>query len=165
MIVAQTRVAGSMDAASNAGFRLIAGYIFGKNTSRSGEAEKISMTSPVIMAPTSEKIDMTSPVNVQADDGMWRVQFVMPGEYTMATLPTPDNAAVELREVPQKRYAVLRFSGLVTDRKRAQKTAELIGWLNEKGLKAKGRPELARYDPPWTLPFLRRNEVMIEYQP
>lgn len=166
MIVAETRVAGSMDSASSAGFRLIAGYIFGKNTARSGDTEKISMTTPVTMTPAAEKIDMTSPVNVQAtDDGLWRVHFVMPSEYTMDTLPTPDNPAVTLREVPQRHYAVIRFSGLAGGKKRAQKTAELVDWLDKKGLKANGPPELARYDPPWTLPFLRRNEVMIEYQP
>ena len=165
MIVAETLVAGSMNAASNAGFRAIAGYIFGGNTSQSGAPEKISMTSPVTMKPASEKIDMTAPVSTQAADGQWRVQFVMPGKYTMETLPTPDNPAVDLRELQEAHYAVLRFSGLVGERNMQKKIAELMQWVREKGIRPDGTPELARYDPPWTLPFLRRNEIMIRYQP
>jgi hypothetical protein len=165
MIVAETLVTGAMDEASNAGFRLIAGYIFGKNTSQQGDSQKISMTTPVTMAPVTEKIAMTSPVNIQAAGDRWRVQFVMPGEYTMESLPTPDNPAVTLREVPQTHYAVLRFSGLVGKNKQATKTTELVAWMNEQGIDPAGPPALARYNPPWTLPFLRRNEIMIEYRP
>jgi hypothetical protein len=165
MIVAETLVSGAMDKASNAGFRLIAGYIFGKNTSKSGDAQKISMTTPVTMEPVTERIAMTSPVNIKAAGNQWKVQFVMPSEYTMESLPTPDNPAVTLREVPQAHYAVVRFSGLVGEKKQESKTAELIDWMNEQGLDPVGPPALARYNPPWTLPFLRRNEIMIEYRP
>jgi hypothetical protein len=82
----------------------------------------------------------------------------MPSQYTMETLPRPNNQAVTLREIPETNYAVIRFSGLAGEDKIARKTAELIAWMDKKGLKPTGQPELARYNPPWTLPFLRRNE-------
>ncbi len=167
-IVAETLIDGSLDKASGNGFRLIADYIFGNNTSQKGRKEKISMTAPVTMAQdfdnkSSEKISMTSPVSMQQADGKWRMHFTMPSQYTIETLPIPNNPAVTLREVPAKNYAANRFSGLVGEEKTAKKTAELINWLASKNIKPIGTPELARYNPPWTLPFLRRNEVMVEY--
>ena len=163
MIVAETHVSGPMDDASSAGFRLIADYIFGNNTSRAGGNEKISMTAPVTMEPESEKISMATPVSMEQTGERWRVRFVMPSQYTLDTLPTPNNPAVSVREVPASNYAVIRFSGLVSEKKRAAKTAELMTWLDGKGITPVGQPELARYNPPWTLPFLRRNEVMVAY--
>ncbi|WP_082400195.1 SOUL family heme-binding protein [Neptunomonas antarctica] len=162
-IVAETRVSGSLDEASSAGFKLIAGYIFGNNTSRKGGNEKISMTAPVTMEPTSEKISMTAPVSMEQTGGQWRVHFVMPSEYTLDTLPTPNNPAVTIREVPSSNYAVIRFSGFAGEDKIATKTADLMAWLDSKNITPRGKPELARYNPPWTLPFLRRNEVMVAY--
>ncbi len=172
-VVAETLVDGSLDDASNAGFRRIADYIFGNNTARSGGKEKISMTAPVTMAPRaqqdqaesakSEKISMTAPVSMQQSAGQWRMYFVMPSQYTLSTLPTPNNPAVTLRELPASRVAVLRFSGFAGEEKTAKKTAELLAWLNSKNITPIGEPELARYNPPWTLPFLRRNEVMVAY--
>ncbi|MGB5571589.1 MAG: heme-binding protein, partial [Sedimenticolaceae bacterium] len=112
MIVAETQVSGPMDDASSAGFRLIADYIFGNNTSRAGGNEKISMTAPVTMEPKPEKISMTVPVSMEQTGEQWRVHFVMPSQYTLDTLPTPNNPAVCLREVPASNYAVIRFSGM-----------------------------------------------------
>ena len=163
MVVAETLVSGSMDDASGAGFRLIADYIFGNNTSNTAAKEKISMTAPVTMQPMSEKISMTAPVSMEKSQGQWRVHFVMPGQYSLDTLPAPNNPAVVLRAVPARNYAVIRFSGLASEKKTARKTTELMDWLEQKGITPTGQPELARYNPPWTLPFLRRNEVMIAY--
>ena len=163
MIVAETLVSGSMNQASNAGFRLIADYIFGNNSLREGGNEKISMTAPVAMQPMSEKISMTTPVSMEDLDGQWRVHFVMPSAFTLASLPKPNNAAVTIREVPECRYAVLRFSGLAGEEKTARKTIELMSWLASKGVTPIEAPVLARYNPPWTLPFLRRNELMVRY--
>uniref|UniRef100_UPI003F6C7AEE SOUL family heme-binding protein n=1 Tax=Congregibacter sp. TaxID=2744308 RepID=UPI003F6C7AEE len=137
----------------------------GKNSARSGESEKISMTAPVTMQAVPEKIAMTTPVTSTREGEEWRVQFIMPKEYTLDTLPFPDDPAVTLREVPRSYYAVLRFSGLVSEKKRALKTGELLQWAAHRGITTIGNPSLARYDPPWTLPFLRRNEVRIQYDP
>jgi len=112
----------------------------------------------------SQKIAMTAPVSMQQDDGKWRVQFTMPSKYTMQTLPKPNNPNVEIIEVPAQTYGVINFSGLAGSKKVANKTQELQIWMQEQNLTPIGQPELARYNPPWTLPFLRRNEVMIAYQ-
>jgi hypothetical protein len=177
VIVAETFVDGDMGLASNSGFRLIADYIFGNNQSIRGSggepSEKIAMTAPVSIEPVtrSDKIAMNALVNVEPQDnsvsGMmdskrWRVQFTMPSGYSMATLPKPRNPAVTLREVPGKRYAVLVFSGLAGEEKAQQKIDDLAVWLKAKSLRAIATPQLARYNPPWTLPFLRRNEILIE---
>jgi SOUL heme-binding protein len=168
MIVAEALVGGDLDEASNKGFRLIADYIFGNNKSRAGVSEKISMTVPVTMEPKieskSEKISMTVPVSMQEAAGKWRMHFVMPSKYTLETLPVPNNAEVKLRQVESKKFAVVRFSGFAGEQKVAKKTEELLAWLQGKQIKPTGVPELARYNSPWTLPFLRRNEVMVEYQ-
>jgi hypothetical protein len=163
MVVAEAFVDGDMDDASSKGFRLIADYIFGNNKSSIGKSEKISMTVPVTIEPESEKISMTVPVTMQEASGKWRMYFVMPSNHTLATLPKPNNDEVKLREVPSKKFAVVRFSGLAGEAKVAKKTAELQAWMATKQLKSAGTPELARYNPPWTLPFLRRNEVLVEY--
>jgi hypothetical protein len=177
VIVAETFVDGDMGAASSSGFRLIADYIFGNNQSIRGSggkaSETIAMTAPVSVEPVavSEKIAMTAPVNVEpqgdsvsgmTDGRRWRVQFTMPSAYSMASLPKPRNPAVMLREVPGKRYAVLVFSGFAGEQKAQQKTDELAVWLKAKGFRAIATPQLARYNPPWTLPFLRRNEILVE---
>jgi hypothetical protein len=177
VIVAETVVDGDLRSASNSGFRLIADYIFGNNLSVRGSAgkpsEKIAMTAPVAVEPLAgpEKIAMTAPVSVepQGDSAgglmqskRWRVQFTMPGAYSMATLPKPLNPAVTLREVPGKRYAVLVFSGFSGEDKVQKNTDELLAWIKGQNRRAIGTPQLARYDPPWALPFLRRNEILVE---
>ena len=165
-IVAQTWVTGDQKQAGNKGFRILADYIFGNNTAPSGESSKISMTTPVKMQSqtgTSAKIAMTAPVALQENEGKWRVRFVMPSQYTMQTLPKPNNSEVSIIEVPAKTYGVIKFSGLVGEEKVATKTAQLKEWMQN--LNIVGAPEMARYNPPWTLPFMRRNEIMIEYQP
>jgi len=177
VIVAETIVDGDMSSATNSGFRLIADYIFGNNLSVRGAggkpSEKIAMTAPVQIEPMarSEKIAMTAPVKVepQTDPAgglmqskQWRVQFSMPAKYSMADLPKPVNPAVTLREVPGKHYAVLVFSGFAGEEKVQQKTDELLLWLRGRDNKVVATPQLARYDPPWTLPFLRRNEILVE---
>ena len=179
-LVAQTWVSGDQDAASRAGFKVLADYIFGNNTPPSGESSKISMTAPVAMKfeakqsetmqsetkknTESQKIAMTAPVSMQQDDGKWRVQFTIPSQYTMKTLPKPNNPDITIIEVPPKTYGVIKFSGLAGSEKVAAKTAELNSWMQAQKLTMTGTPELARYNPPWTLPFMRRNEIMIDYE-
>lgn len=170
-LVAQTWVSGDQNMASRAGFKVLADYIFGNNTAPSGESSKISMTAPVTMqsenkntSDESQKIAMTAPVSMQQNDGKWRVQFIMPSQYTLQTLPKPNNSNIEIVKVPAKNYGVIKFSGLAGSEKVAAKTAELQSWMQAQKLRMSGEPELARYNPPWTLPFMRRNEVMIAYQ-
>jgi hypothetical protein len=157
MIVAEVDVSGEQKKAIGEGFRIIAEYIFGKNLS----SQKVAMTAPV-MQQKSEMIRMTSPVTQQAVGDVWRVQFIMPASYTMQTLLKPKNADVKLREVVGKRFAVIRFSGLAGEDRLKSHTAELENFLSARKLTAVSAPAYAFYNPPWTLPFMRRNEVMIE---
>jgi hypothetical protein len=167
IVVAEVLVDGDLDAASSKGFKLIADYIFGNNISRTGAKEKISMTAPVTMQPAvedkSEKIAMTAPVSMQQTEGKWRMHFVMPSKYTLDTLPKPNNPQVKLRAIAATKFAVVRFSGIANQVKTTKKTEELLAWLASKQIKPIGTPELARYNAPFTLPFLRRNEVMVAY--
>lgn len=166
LIVAETVVEGDMDSASRRGFRLIADYIFGNN-------ERIAMINPVVAEPQgkAEKIAMTAPVSIEPENAdrnriagaqRWRVHFVMPSQYTLASLPKPLNPQVTLREVPAQTFAVLTYSGLNTEKRVQDKTDQLLDWLKAQGVETIGKPQLARYDPPWTLPFLRRNEILQE---
>lgn len=158
LIAAEVSVAGDRDAAVNAGFRLLAGYIFGGNTRR----QSIAMTAPVIQTvPPSEAIAMTAPVIQIGEPGSWVVRFVMPSGYTLETLPIPNDPQVELKELPAARFAVVRFSGLANEPDIEKKTAELIDFIATEQLQIAGPASLARFNPPWTLWFLRRNEVMI----
>jgi len=157
MIVAETEVSGDRREAIGKGFRLIADYIFGNNTA----SKKVEMTAPVTQQG-SEKIAMTAPVTQQSDGKNWRVRFIMPSKYTMETLPKPNNAAVELKEVPGKRFAVIRFSGMGGKESLDRHTKELEEFLSAKNLTPLSPPTYAFYNPPWTLPFLRRNEVLVE---
>jgi hypothetical protein len=159
-IVAETWVTGNLSEASNAGFNKVAGYIFGKNRRNDGKSASIAMTAPVTVSQ-STKIDMTAPVTTQAEADGYRLQFVMPSQYTLATLPVPLDPAVKLREIAPVTYAVIRFSGWCGENKVKDRTAALRAWMAQRHLTARGAPELARYDPPWQLPFLRRNEVLI----
>ncbi len=169
-IVAEVKVDGDLDAASNQGFRLIAAFIFGKNQ----VSEKIAMTTPVGIESSdqnkSAKIAMTAPVGIESSKSsenagnQWTVSFVMPAEYTLASLPKPLDPQVKIRELPAEKKAVITFSGFYDEEKVKEKTQALRDWMQIKNLKLKGEPQFARYNPPWTLPFMRRNEVMIQVQ-
>lgn len=157
MIVAQAEVAGDRKEAINKGFRIIADYIFGNNLG----VKKVAMTAPVTQN-SSQKIAMTAPVIQTAEDKSWIVRFVMPASYTMQTLPKPNNEAVALKEIPARRYVVIRFSGIASDKALKKYTSELQSFISSNHLKSVSQPSYAFFNPPWTLPFLRRNEIMIE---
>ena len=158
-IIAKTVVhSDHMDAASNQGFRRIAGYIFGGNTSRS----KIAMTAPVTSTPQqSEKIAMTAPVSMQGEPGSYTIAFTMPSKYTLETLPKPNDPLVTIEQVPGRKMAVLKYSGTWSQERMARKTRELLDRLAKEKLRPSGEILFARYDPPWTPWFMRTNEVQI----
>ncbi|MBM3290464.1 MAG: heme-binding protein [Candidatus Hydrogenedentes bacterium] len=170
-IVAQVTMTGEFDAAMNGGFRKLADFIFGNNTSQAaggnGASEKVDMTAPVIEKEVkSEKIAMTAPVVEQTTEENGRVvQFVMPSTYTTATLPKPNNPDVSIVEVPKKRYAAIRFSGWMNEGKAVKRKQELRDLLKRDNAATLGEPLLAQYNPPWTPGPMRRNEVLIELAP
>jgi hypothetical protein len=161
-LIAQVLVTGTFDNASSKGFRLLADFIFGNNKTNEG-SKKIDMTAPVVTRDASEKIEMTAPVISEENERGWYISFNMPKQYSKDSLPVPNNPEVKIIDVPSEKFAVITFSGLV----REKKYVEMLNLLNEemrkRNLEPKGPVILARYNPPWTLPFLRRNELMIRF--
>lgn len=159
ILVAQVSVTGERKNAISAGFRILADYIFGNNEGR----QKSAMTAPVEQQE-GEKISMTAPVIQQefSDNLHWNVRFVMPSEYTQDTLPHPKNNQIKILSIPATRYAVIRFSGLAKQSVLQKNVDVLLQYIRSKKLHGTGKPIYAFYNPPWTLPFLRRNEIMIE---
>lgn len=159
MILAEVEVSGDRKQAISDGFKILADYIFGNNTAH----KKMEMQAPVTNE-LSEKMAMTAPVIQQQYIDKWKVRFVMPKKYSFETLPTPNSKDVVLIPLQAKRFAVIRFSGLADDEKIKQHTDELEAYIAAEKLKPIGGAILAFYNPPWTIPFLRRNEVMIEVE-
>ena len=130
-------------AGTSKGFRRLAGYIFGGNE-------------------RSQSIAMTAPVQETLTDGSPVMAFTMPSEYALEDLPSPTDERVSLVPVPAKMVAVVRFSGWATGSKVAKMREQLLATLEERQIELVGEPVLNQYNPPWTAPFLRRNEIAVE---
>jgi hypothetical protein len=156
-IVAETYVDGSFDEVGNEGFRRLAGYIGGKNRKNTS----IAMTAPVSQTDASEKIAMTAPVSQSKTGNRWRVTFMMPSEYTLQSLPQPEDERINLVIEPARVIAVIRYSGTWSQQRYSEHEAKLIEWIEQKGWRRAGSPVWSRYDPPFMPWFLRRNEIMI----
>ncbi len=156
-ILAEIIVDGDLEGAGNKAFRPLFRYISGDNKSRG----KIAMTAPVSQEKTGEKISMTAPVSQQSVQGKWAVSFMMPALYTMENLPIPDDPNIRLRQVPARRMAVVRYSGTWSEKNYLENKQRLENWIRENGFEISGEPVWARYNPPFTLWFLRRNEILI----
>ncbi len=154
-VVAETTVAADdFREALDIGFAVLAEYIFGHNAT----GEEIAMTAPVTQ--TREK---RTDIAMQ-EDGSWVVRFTMPATYSLASLPSPLNHEVRLRAMPARRVAALRYNGTFNAEESEQMQLRLLANLKTQGLKTAGEPAFAGYDAPWTLPFLRRNEALVELQ-
>ena len=156
-LLAETVVDGTLEAAGNQAFRKLFRYISGANRSHS----KVAMTAPVAQQRAGEKIAMTAPVGQQRIHDKWAVSFMMPAGYTLETLPAPEDPQVQLRLVPARRMAAVRYSGFWSEKNYLSHKQALEAWMREQGLTATGDPVWARYNPPFTLWFLRRNEILI----
>ncbi|WP_416897116.1 MAG: SOUL family heme-binding protein [Minwuia sp.] len=147
---------------ANSAFRTLAAYIFGRN--RSGT--EIAMTAPVEMQPAAADSGMAGPVDVRPQpDGSVHMRFFLPAGFDLETAPLPLDEAVRLRELPTQSIAALRFSGLRDDERTREHQARLLDRLEGSGWRAAGPPSAFHYDPPWTLPFLRRNEAVVPVEP
>ena len=171
-LVAEVRVSGDPRQASGNGFRVLAGYIFGNNV----PAEEIAMTSPVERRPAGEgeEIAMTSPVEQRpaargdgdpeadlATSKSWWVTFTMPSKWDEKSLPKPKDDRIRIVRIPVQRVAVVTFSGNPSAPKVEQRKDALLAAVRKAGLEPDGVPTYARYDPPWTPAFMRRNEIML----
>jgi len=161
-LVAEVDVDGGFDDAGNSAFRILAGYIFGDNQA----AQKMEMTAPVETRSSGkgEKMAMTAPVTATDgdDEGQTTFAFVMERKYTLDTLPVPNDERIRIREVPEKVVAVRRYSGRWTQAKYMENEEILRAALAEAGITITSDPVLARYNSPFSLPIMRRNEVMFE---
>lgn len=147
------------------GFMVLANYIGALGNPQNTKPEKIAMTAPVITKAAggeSEAIAMTAPVVTKGDKGMVTMQFLLPEKYrTAEDAPKPVDERVVIREMGERKYGVVTFSGLASDAVVAEKVEKLKKSLEKDGEKVTGEFILARYNPPWTLPPFRTNEVMI----
>ncbi len=161
-LVAEVDVSGGINKAGNRAFRILAGYIFGDNEA----ATEMAMTSPVEArsADRGEKMSMTAPVTStrSGSDEQTTVAFVMEQGYSIETLPVPNDQRIRIREVPERLMAVRRYSGRWTDANYQKQKGLLIEALSDATLETVGEPILARYNSPFSLPLVRRNEVMLE---
>lgn len=160
-IEARVTMAGTRQEATRAGFRVLAGYIFGGNTSRTS----IDMTTPVSAAPSSETIAMTTPVSAAPADGGWTVAFTMPAQWTLDTLPVPDDDRIALVEAPGRTAAVRTFSGKASAASVLRERKALDAALETAGRSRTEEPTLAQFDPPWVPGPWRRNELQAAITP
>lgn len=147
----------------NSAFRNLFNYIGGENQG----ATKISMTAPVIMGASDSsmkgtKIPMTAPVFMNEEAGSESMSFVMPNDFTVETTPKPTNPDITVSELKNYKVAVITFSGRLSDNNVKKQTDILVDWIDQSGYTAINTPLKAGYNSPFTLPMMRRNEVLIE---
>ena len=161
-VVAEVTLPVEGSEAGSAAFPILAGYIFGKNR---GE-QRFAMTAPVTQTAAPVRMDMTAPVTqMPAPGGGTRVQFVLPRTVTLATAPQPIDPRVQLREEPQADWLVIRYSGTWSEANTAEHLARLKETGAAAGIRLRGEPVLARYDPPFKPWFMRRNEIWLAVEP
>jgi SOUL heme-binding protein len=156
LVIAEVTEPGDRNSAAYSGFRKLAGYIFGNNVGK----QSIEMTAPVIEARPADWLPSVSSAEHSAASA-WTIQFIMPHDMSFSSLPKPDSGDIRLKETRPARIAVLRFSGWATDSSVSEHTAELEQAVHSRKLTPIGPAVIAQYDPPWTLPFLRRNEILL----
>ena len=160
LVVAQTEVNADYKESSSQGFQRLAGYIFGNNKKQ----QKMAMTAPVIQEQEAENMAMTAPVIQQKSGSVWMMTFVLAKGYSVSTAPVPLDPAVMIKEITGKKVAVIQYSGRLSELGIEEKSEELKNWLAKQGYQAISPSRSAAYDPPWTLPFFRRNEVHIDIE-
>ncbi len=161
MLTADVKVTGNRKDAASKGFKQLADFIFGNNNGPKNDTKKIAMTAPVLQQE-SQKITMTAPVmQTKANDNSWIVKFVMPAEYSMQNLPKPNNPEIHIHQIPTKKMIAIRFSGMSSKENLQQHKLQLENYIKQHNITIIGSLEYAFYNPPWTLPMLRRNEILV----
>ena len=145
IFIAEVVVEGQRKDAINKGFKILANYIFGGNSD-------------------NLKIEMTAPVKQQKTNNGWRISFSMPEKYNLDSLPIPKNKAVQLKRITNKKFATISFSGFNSDENITLNENLLKNYLIKNKMVSNNFPIYAFYNPPWTLPMFRRNEIMFEIE-
>jgi hypothetical protein len=156
-LVAEVSVPGPASEAGNQGFKLLAAYIFGKNK---GD-RKIDMTAPVTQTAEPREIAMTAPVTQIGDGVGFIVQFSMPKEFNLSTIPEPIDPSVRLREEPGGRFAVIQYSGTWSESNYTEHLTKLREAVSAANVSTRGEPIYARYNAPFVPWFMRRNEIWL----
>jgi len=156
-LAASVTVPGDEISARSAGFRRLARFIFGANSAES----EISMTAPVTQSAAGAKIAMTAPVAQARSGGDWVISFYMPSKYSLASLPKPVDPGIVIAQIPAETDAVYRFSGIPGAAAVGKARAVLLRQLAGSDWVVTGEPFEWFYDPPWTIPWARRNEVAV----
>lgn len=164
-LVAEVEMESLDERSMNNAFRTLAAFIFGENQPRS----KIAMTAPV--TAESAKIAMTAPVTSEtvganskngSSERAHIMRFFMPSEFSLETLPVPTDKRIRIFELPARKVAAIRFSGSAKAANFEKHERQLQEAVSKNHLKVVGSPYRAYYNPPFTPPFLKRNEVMVE---
>ncbi len=157
IVMATTMSEGGFGNSQNDSFQRLFGYISGKNEART----EITMTAPVLMKPEPVEIPMTAPVLMQNQGQGWSMSFVLPVEYRLDNAPKPLDSKVYLEEKKNVKFAVVKFSGLFSESNFKQNMQKLEEWMKKQNLTANGPALRAGYNPPWTIPALKRNEILV----
>ena len=160
VLLAETEISADYQRSGGIGFKRLAGYIFGENIQK----QKMPMTTPVYRQAVPENLAMTLPVFQQQSGDKWRMSFVMPSGFELTTLPEPIDSQVKIKQQPAKKMACLRYSGRLDQDSINENSRILYDWLLQNHYRPISAPLSAAYDPPWTIPGLRRNEVHIEIE-
>jgi hypothetical protein len=159
---AEVLLKGTQKESLSRGFKILFDYISGNNMKQ----ESIKMTAPVMQQQEekSERIAMTAPVMQEQREESYVVSFMMPANYTLDTLPIPKDSSITIVQRASNKFAVLRFAGYATEERVMKKQTRLKERLEEDGYQIVSSFHLALYNPPWTPPFMMRNEVMFLVQ-
>lgn len=153
MIVAQVNIAGERESAIKDGFRILADYIFGNNTTNTPNTENQNQ---------NQKIAMTAPVMQQKQNSSWLISFIIPKKYNLGTIPKPNNNKILIKQIPAKTYIAIKFSGSHSAQNILNSKNILENQIKKTAIKTLQNPTYAFYNPPWTIPFMRRNEIIWE---
>lgn len=160
MLIAKTEIETDYSEAGKIGFNRLAGYIFGRNVQK----QEMAMTTPVFRESIDyiETLDQAS--QNTPDHNKWIMSFVMPSSFDLTTLPKPSDPTVIIQSIPAKKVAVLRYTGSLNQTSISKHSQMLLAWLEGQHIKCLSSPRSAAYDPPWTIPSLRRNEIHIDIE-
>lgn len=163
-LIAQVTIEGEHDQAVMSGFQTLANYIFGDNENQTS----MEMTAPVFQESvlrnrtTGELIPMTAPLFKYQNKNGWTISFVIPEKFDRHSAPEPIDSNIHLTELPERKTAVFRYSGNNNEEKMKEAEEKLNEWLRSSGLTTKSTIRWAQYDPPFAIPFLKRNEAQID---